>query len=361
MSGAIRLYHTLHQALKQLGSFGRPENMKTLAMLMVGIFQSSDVRLSRIAAKTPLDFRQDSVAQRFRRWLKNPLVDERAIYDPVVRNLLVGLRHTRLRIQIDRTLLEDRFNVLMVSLYVRKRALPLVWQVLPHQGSSDYLDWVEILSHLADLLPEGAQVILLGDREFGTADLMSIADGYGWEYCLRVKGSNYVYLPQTGQWVELSQLIPQRGEHYFLTDVKFTKSNHYPSHLALAYDGDEPCFVATNRIPSLRTLREYARRFGCEPLFSDLKTRGFDLEQTRLIHADRLSRLLLALALLLVWVLSVARRVKVTGQAAQLLGAAHIDRYSLFQIGSRWLSKRLTLGCSLIPDADFRLWQFASR
>jgi hypothetical protein len=266
MSGPIRLYHELHRALKHLGKWGRPESMQTLALLMTGIFSSRDVRLSRIAEHVPLDMQEDSVAQRFRRWLKNPRLNERAIYDPVARQLLVSLRHTRLRLQIDRTLIDNRFNVLMVSLAYRRRAIPLVWLVLPHLGSSTFMEREEILSQVADLLPTGVTVLILGDREFGTPDLMRSVQVYGWDYCLRVKGTVYVYLP-TGQWIQLRDLAPEPGTRYYLTDVKLALSHGYgPIHFALACDetSDDPWFIATNRCPSQRTLRDYARRFGCE-------------------------------------------------------------------------------------------------
>jgi hypothetical protein len=316
------------------------------------------VRLSRIAENVPLDVQEDSVAQRFRRWLKNPRLDERAIYDPVARQLLVSLRHTRLRLQIDRTLIDERFNVLMVSLAYRRRAIPLVWLVLPHLGSSTFMEREEILSHVADLLPAGATVLILGDREFGTPDMMRSVRRYDWDYCLRVKGTVYIYLP-SAQWVQLRDLAPEPDTRYYLTDVKLTLSQGYgPIHVALACDAtsDDPWFIATNHCPSHRTLRDYARRFGCEELFSDIKARGFNLELSQLHHADRFSRLLLAIALLYVWVLSIARRVCLTRQVRKLTYRIHDHRYSLFQIGRRWLSKQLTLGQSLTPDPTFQAW-----
>lgn len=358
MSGPIRLYHQLHQALKNMGNWGRPETMQTLALMMTGIFHSRDVRLSRIAENVPLDIQEDSVAQRFRRWLKNPRNDERAIYDPVARQLLVSLRHTRLRLQIDRTMIDDRFNVLMVSLAYRRRAIPLVWLVLPHFGNSTFMEREDILSYVAELLPHGATVLVLGDREFGTPDMMRSVRSYGWDYCLRVKGTSYVHLP-TGCWIQLRDLAPVPGTRYYLTDVALTKSHDYgPIHLALAcdLDSDDPWFIATNGCPSPRTLRDYARRFGCEELFSDIKARGFNLALSQLQHADRFSRLLVAIALLYVWVLSIARRVCLTRQVRSLTYRIFDHRYSLFQIGRRWLTKQLTLGKSLSPDPAFQAW-----
>jgi hypothetical protein len=62
----------LHHALGKWQKRGRPELVKPLALLMTGIFEARDVRLSRIAERVPLDIQEDNVAQRFRRWLKNP-------------------------------------------------------------------------------------------------------------------------------------------------------------------------------------------------------------------------------------------------------------------------------------------------
>jgi len=88
MSCPIRLYHELHHALKTWQKWGRPALVQTLALLMVGIFEARDMRLSRIAERVPLDIQEDNVAQRFRRWLKNPQVDERVLYDPVAFGIL---------------------------------------------------------------------------------------------------------------------------------------------------------------------------------------------------------------------------------------------------------------------------------
>jgi hypothetical protein len=359
MSSPIRLYHKFHEALKKMPKWGRPELLATLALLMVGIFESGDVRLGRIAAHVPLEAQEDSIAQRFRRWLKHPRVDERVIFDPVVRRLLWGLRHTRLRIQIDRTTIQDRFNILMLSVYYRKRAIPLVWMVLPHMGSSSFMDQIELLSYLDDLLPPGATVVLLGDREFGTPDMARTARGYGWDYCLRVKGTHYIYLTETRQWIQLRDLAPAPGARLYLTDVLLTKSNTYgPIHFALACDedSDDPWFIATNCIPTRRTLQDYARRFACEEMFSDFKSRGFDLERSQLQHAERLSRLILVVALLYVWIIAIARHVRVTGLFRTLTYRIHDNRYSMFQIGLRWFRKQLSLGTPLTPGPGFREW-----
>ena len=52
-----------------------------------------------------------------------------------------------------------------------------------------------------------------------------------------------------------------------------------------------------NDPPTRATVRDYAGRWGIEPLFSDFKSRGFQLEDTQFRAADRLDRLLVIMAL----------------------------------------------------------------
>ena len=359
MSGPIRLYHELYHALKGWQKWGRPELVQTLALLMVGIFEARDVRLSRIAERVPLDIQEDNVTQRFRRWLKNERVDVRTVYDPVAFGILGALRHTRLRIQIDRTEINEQVNVLMMSVYYRKRALPLLWQVLAHTGNSTFKERNAILTHLAELLPAGCTVVILGDREFGQVDMMRSIRLHHWDFCLRVKGTHLI-CPAPGLWVKLKQLAPMAGLPYFLTDVVLTQAQCYgPIHFALALEAGstDPWFIATNLVPSRRTLRDYARRFGCEEMFSDLKSRGFHLDLSQLVHPERFSRLLLAVVLLYVWVLSIARRLCFTPAAQRFTARPLFQRYSRFQFARRWIAKQLTLGQSLIPDPYFCPWR----
>jgi hypothetical protein len=49
---------------------------------------------------------------------------------------------------------------------------------------------------------------------------------------------------------------------------------------------------------------DYGMRWGIEPPFSDMKSRGFGITNTQLRHADRLERLMLILAIATDWAVS---------------------------------------------------------
>lgn len=346
MSSLQQLYHVWSEQLTGLWASKRPEHRKVLAWLMVAIYVGKGVCLDRLGLYLPRAAKPESVGQQFRRWLKNEAIDPRLIYDPVARDIVRKMRCRCLRIQIDRVHIKRRQNVLMMTVYYRKRAIPLAWICLPHQGSSRYSHWVELMDYLQSLLEDDISVIILADREFGSVDRLRYVANKGWGYAIRLKGTVESYDPSWGQpfdWRPLNDLAPAVGSRYALTDLKITKAELYRTHVACAWavGSNEPWFIATNLPQPIQALKEYRRRFGCEELFSDLKKRGFNWEDSLIRDPDRLSRLLLALALLTVFLLSLGRYLRLHGYDLQLTSPSHRRRLSLFQTAQRWLRHRL--------------------
>lgn len=360
MGNWVKLYQEMAAMLKaQLEWQGHRQTFHTLLSLMVGVLMSRDVRLGRIAAKGFVDGNIESVEQRYRRWLKNKHIKPQLIYDPLAKQLLFSRKRRRLRLQIDRTLVKNKFNVLMVSVYHRKRAIPLVWLVLPHTGSCSSQHWQPLLNRVSKLISKRSEVILLGDREFGTVDLMRFCQQKGWEYVLRVKRNHHVADPHNGfplAWHTLGSLLPFRNHPRFIHDWLYVQDEFLRTNFVLtcAPNSDDPWLLATNLPPTRRVIRDYERRFGCEEFFSDMKARGFDVEKTQLRHGDRFNRLLIVLALLALWLWGVARRLLVTRQVAMLIQPSHTDRYSGFQLAYRWLERQIMHGLSICPDPKFR-------
>jgi len=346
MSSVGKLYHEWSEQLSTLFGWKRPEHRKVLAWLLVAIYVSKDVCLDRLGLHLPRGAKPESVGQQFRRWLKNKAIDPRLIYDPVARDIVRKMRCRRLRIQIDRVQIKRRQNVLMMSISYRKRAIPLAWMCLAHRGSSRASQWIELLDYLESLLEDDMSVVILADREFGSVDRLRYVVKKGWCYAIRLKGNVEFYDPSWGQpfdWLPLNAIAPVVGNHYALTDLKMTKAELYPIHLACAWalGRDEPWFIATNLPQPIQALKEYRRRFGCEELFSDLKKRGFNWEDSLIRDPARFSRLLLALALLTVFLLSLGRQLRLQGYDLEITSPSHRRRLSLFQTARRWLRRQL--------------------
>ena len=356
----LELYQELKGLLKQrIVWTGHKQTLHTLVSMMIGVLMSRDVRLGHIAMKGGLEGQMENIEQRYRRWLKNPRIKAKEIVDPVAKQLLFSRKKRKIRLQIDRTIIDGGFNVLMVTMYHRKRAIPLVWKVLPHSGSCSQKDWQSLLNRVYAMLSKKSKVILLGDREFGTVDLMRYCDKKKWNYVLRVKKTYTVTNPRQGfplQWKTLGSLLPFRGQVRFLKKWLYVQDEFYHVNFVLtcADDSDDPWLLATNLPPTQQVINEYKRRFGCEEFFSDMKARGFDVEKSRLRHANRFERLLIVLVLLAFWLWGVARRLMVTRQIHTLVGRSHQKRYSHFQLAYRWLERQISNRRSIIPDPKYQ-------
>ncbi|MCA9916063.1 MAG: transposase [Anaerolineae bacterium] len=296
MGSEYQLYQMWNTQLSDLFNWNRPEHRKVLTWLMVAIFIGKDICLDRLGLYLPREAKPESIGQQFRRWLKNDAIDARMIYDPVARQIVRRMRCRRLRIQIDRVQIKRRQNVLMMSVRYRKRAVPLAWLCLPYgYGQIHFLHWQALLDYLETLLEAEQSVVILADREFGSVDRLRYVKRKNWQYAIRLKGNVWFYDPiwkQPFEWLPLQAIAPVRGTRYALTAIKITKSDLFKTHLAcaMAVGSDEPWFIATNLPQPIQALKEYARRFGCEELFSDLKKRGFNWEDSMIRDPQRFSR-----------------------------------------------------------------------
>jgi hypothetical protein len=146
----------------------------------------------------------------------------------------------------------------------------------------------------------------MGDRFYGNGDIISWCQREGWDYCLRLKGSMFLALMPDAPACDdrkLSALWAQ-GEHRF--ENAYLTRRRVRTNIQMFQDqtADEPWFIATSEPPSLNAARNYAKRWGIEAMFSDFKSRGFGITESQLRSADKLSRLILIMAIALYWAVS---------------------------------------------------------
>jgi hypothetical protein len=197
------------------------------------------------------------------------------------------------------------------------RATPLVWRTVEAAAlkgrQTDYED--SVLRRLREVLPEGVEVTIVADRGFADCKLMRfLAEELGFGFVIRLRGQYYV-TDTHGEQRKARDWVGQRGRTRTLRGATLTASQayHAPTIVCLQdKDMDEPwCLVASDPKVSARTLvAYYARRWGIETSFRDIKDRrfGMGLSSTHVSRTDRRDRLLLitALAIALLSVLGAA-------------------------------------------------------
>lgn len=108
--------------------------------------------------------------------------------------------------------------------------------------------------------------------------------------------------------------------------------------------------VISNQLACRARLGEYGRRMSIEQSFRDDQSGGFDLAHTRLQHADRIERLLLAIAIATLWCHELGEHVLAEGEPARRqIDLGPTRELSLFQLGLRWLKRYLVTANHYLP------------
>jgi hypothetical protein len=169
------------------------------------------------------------------------------------------------------------------------------------QGAIGFAEQRTALEAVARLLPTGIRPVLIGDRFYGSPDLIGWCCQQGWDWRLRLK-QNLLVFEQGGE-TTLAACF-DRGEHQ-LRDIELTETR-VRTNVAMVHEAGhpEPWIIALSQAPSVHTAFDYGLRWGIEAMFSDFKTRGFGLEDSQIRLAGRLDRLILIMALALFWAVS---------------------------------------------------------
>ena len=338
-------YRTWKARICELRPKQRITQVQNFVWLVVGIYHSHSVNLSRIAGKVIGTAKNVSTVRRLSRFLANKAIDVRSWYKPIAKAWLQSQieRVGEVRLIVDATKVGFGHQLLMVSLAYRCRAVPIAWSWIKYiRGHSSGKQQISLLKYVGTLLPRGAPVFVVGDSEFGSILVLRQLEAWHWFYVLRQKGNTGLWRNEQTDWQRMAALVAQAGQSTWCSNAYLTEQHIHPvSALVYWQIGEkQPWCLATNLPDAALTIRYYRRRMWTEEMFGDFKKHGFDLETTMLRHAPRLSRLTLAVAFLYVWLLS-------TGSRTIRAGFRHlVDRkdrrdLSVFQIGLRFIDRKL--------------------
>ena len=232
-------------------------------------------------------------------------------------------------------------NALMIHVIYHGRALPLAWRVrqgpkgpFPEDLHMALVEWI------SGLIPEGTQVVLLGDGEFDGTGLQHTVQAAGWSYVCRTGTHRTAWWD--GETFRLDTLGACRkpGTLVALSEVWFTRDAYGPIMLICAWAKGckAPLYLVSNMAAAEEACRWYSKRFRIETFFSDQKSRGFHLHKSHLSDPQRLSRLLMAACLAYIWIVYLGSICVKEGWAS-IIHRRHRCDLSLFQLGLRLLEQ----------------------
>ena len=304
MSTVKKLSEEIAQGLNELLPNLNKPVIRKLSLAVGAMIEGQTPNTVELSNLLPLDTeRQDMREQWMRRLLKSPVLRCQEVMAPFARHsLLQAMQNGQvILLSMDQTDLGDRMAILMITVRVGDRSLPLTW--LAEEGSANigFAKQKILLDRVLAWIPTGAKVMLLADRFYPSASLFHWLNTHNWHYRLRLKG-NLLVDPGFGDKTTTGELALGVTERY-LPNVRLFGKESIMTNVGILHESghDEPWIIAMDCLPTRTTVLDYGSRWAIEPTFSDFKGRGFELEDSQLKHADRLERLILIMALAMHW------------------------------------------------------------
>jgi hypothetical protein len=346
MSDTYRRYRAIKRGLMQfyqlLPGSHREQHFNTLAALICGLTGGQRANLSVIADHAPSNgAKQESVIERFRRWLKHDRQTLDGWFLPVAQELLQTLAHQVIQLVMDGSVVGRGCIGLMVSVLYHGRALPLCWLVV--RGKKGHFPETlhqELLAQVHAMMPPEASVIFLGDGEFDGIDLQADLQRLGWQYVCR--SASNIRVSACDVSFHIGDLGPPQGEVVAVTPAWMTAQLYGPISILAIWERayQEPIYLVTNMADLDLAVKMYRLRPHIETFFSDLKSRGFHIHKSRLSDPARLSRLLIGCCLAYLWLVYLGVYAVQQEWMKRLHRQDRCD-LSLFRLGLRLLARCL--------------------
>ncbi len=332
--------------------------LETLSWLITGLVIARTVNLSHLASQGSDKALVSSDYRRLERFFQYVSLEGDWLALAVVK--LLSLRAPWV-LCLDRTnwkIGRHEVNILMLAIATQRFRIPLMWTVLDKAGSSNQDERIALLRRYLALFGAGSITWLLADREFIGQRWIKFLLENNVLFVVRVKENNFVRL-QDGRCYQLKALLRK--------PAGFRLLQSRPGRLeAMDEDLGTPLNFAAKRLtsgelliiasngPGKKALKAYRRRWQIECLFGDSKTRGLNMEDTRLTQPAKLGTLLVIITLAMAWTYACANAVMGN---RPIKTRAHGYRYkSWFRLGFDQLRKWILHQPEKAAEIWRRIW-----
>ena len=365
-----------HQQVKEFFSRLHGHQSKTLALFVLGAIKAESIVVQRVAEAllAESEAKAPSIERRLERFLSNPRIETEEVWDDFLAQILPYFTQQPIRLVIDLTAYEEHAQVIYLGLLQQSRVLPLVWKVMPGQEKWDQGLWEcvgELFQRLAPHLGE-TECTILGESAFGCFAMVSLCEKYGWHYLFRICAEHTCeHWSSQGRLLptcRVSDLVSEPGKRFY-GHVRLWQEQQIETNLSACWDRDEEeALLVISDLPAgPQRLTEYRWRWRVESTFQDLKSRGWDWEESHVRRLDRVERMLLVLFLLVWWLAHLAascihngRRDRYDRHDRRDKGSFRIGRLYLLDI-ERNASRACELTHCLLFKRSSRRWLFSLR
>jgi hypothetical protein len=314
---------------------------------------------------------QEAATKRVSRLLHNERLDPRWLADAVLLQAIHQLpKSGKIRLAIDWTI-EDTQHLLVVSLIVGRRALPVYWRAYDASVLKGRMKRYEMavirraVSRVAQAVGK-KRVMVTADRGFADVTLFTLLSQLGVTFIIRVKAGTHVYFES--RWQKLGK-IKFRGHEHHRSFGPLLYCESSPQRLWVSKSRARDAkgnwgiwhLVSNRPYRAQKAAQEYGHRFGCEEGFRDAKW-WLGFAKARIAQIKAWSRMFALFAIALLAITSLGSRLLLIWSrgALQLLRRVTSRRRGRCELGlvsamGNLLQQDKTLYGALSPHIKLKL------
>jgi Transposase DDE domain len=298
-----RAIAALTQMLEGHVALGK-SRLETMGLLVVGMISARTVNLGHIACEHPGKALTASTYRRLQRFFQHVEPGEDWVLPLLVK--LLDLRGTW-TLAFDRTqwsIGKKEVNYLVLAVVTRRFRVPLLWSVLDGAGCSATAVRIALMRRYLAQFSASTIRLLVADREFVGADWLKFLNDNNISFAIRLR-ENLRVTTEDGCDLTLStRLFRARRTRTFQARIgarEDAETRDGPLLNFAAKRLKHEWLIVVSNVAPRTALASYRKRWAIECMFGDAKTRGLNLEDTRLTAPRKLDLLMALVALVLAW------------------------------------------------------------
>lgn len=228
---------------------------------------------------------------------------------------------------------KKNINYLVLAARVGSLTFPLFWKLLEHSGCSDASARIELMDMFRKTFGFDKIRSFTADREFIGQDWFDYLYNHHIPFYIRLK-DNRLIEGDKGSKKSLKDFFKDIEEEK--EAVLHTQINKLDLLVVCKKVRGELLVVCSNQKNATNVLQTYRRRWSIETCFRNMKTKGFNLENTHMSELLRLSKLMAVVAVAILFSTLVG-----LGQECPYKKTVMAPLYSIFTRGLRLLKVKL--------------------
>lgn len=284
-------------------------NCKTVIDFTLSLHKSRTVNLSQMANYSirTKEISTNSIYKNYQRLVHNCKIGQADLAKCILK--MLDIDNCKLTLALDRTNWmygKKYINLLVLSVCLLGCSIPLYWTELDGRGNSDTKQRIELLDRFVADIGSDKVDYLLADREFIGEDWFRYLIKTGINFVVRIKSN--MWMNTGGNTIKAGKLFNEVSQGGMITHRVQIEGLDLLAQSTTSTE-NERVIVVSNILTEPNLLVIYAKRWRIECLFANLKTKGFNFEDTHFTAKDRIGNLtkLIVLAFTICYLIGLVR------------------------------------------------------